>query len=149
MDDDVIAGFAGQQFRLDNFRIIRFFGILLGLAGLLLVLLPEASLPTPEMVGWVALGLVAPLCYALNAICVAMLRPPEGDSVQLAGGNHDKKQGRTGRLPKYVRNKRHAVGGREFVQCEAHAKADTEHEKDDNGQHTRILRVARGCTAWR
>jgi drug/metabolite transporter (DMT)-like permease len=74
------------MFRLDSFRIVRFFGILLGLAGLLLVLLPKASLPSPDMVGWVALGLVAPLCYALNAICVAMLRPPEGDSVQLAGG---------------------------------------------------------------
>jgi drug/metabolite transporter (DMT)-like permease len=37
-------------------------------------------------VGWVALGFVAPLCYALNAVCVALLRPPEGDSVQLASG---------------------------------------------------------------
>jgi drug/metabolite transporter (DMT)-like permease len=73
-------------FRLDSFRIIRFFGILLGLAGLLLVLLPKTSLPEPGMLGWVALGLVAPVCYALNAICVALLRPPEGDSVQLAGG---------------------------------------------------------------
>ena len=73
-------------FRLDSFRIIRFFGILLGLAGLLLVLLPKTSLPEPGMLGWVALGLVAPLCYALNAICVALLRPPEGDSVQLASG---------------------------------------------------------------
>ncbi|MBT3925782.1 MAG: DMT family transporter [Rhodospirillaceae bacterium] len=73
-------------FRLDSFRIVRFFGILLGLAGILFVLLPEASLPSPDMVGWVALGFVAPLCYALNAVCVAMLRPPEGDSVQLASG---------------------------------------------------------------
>jgi len=73
-------------FRLDRFRIVRFFGILLGLAGILFVLLPAASLPSPDMVGWVALGFVAPLCYALNAVCVAMLRPPEGDSVQLAGG---------------------------------------------------------------
>lgn len=73
-------------FRLDSFRVIRFLGILLGFAGILFVLLPETSLPTPDMVGWVALGFVAPLCYALNAVCVAMLRPPEGDSVQLASG---------------------------------------------------------------
>ena len=73
-------------FRLDSFRVIRFFGILLGFAGILFVLLPETSLPAPDMVGWVALGFVAPLCYALNAVCVAMLRPPEGDSVQLASG---------------------------------------------------------------
>jgi drug/metabolite transporter (DMT)-like permease len=73
-------------FRLDSFQIIRFFGILLGLAGLLFVLLPETSLPSRDMAGWVALSLVAPLCYALNAICIALLRPPEGDSVQFASG---------------------------------------------------------------
>ena len=28
---------------------------------------------------------LAPLCYALNAISVALLRPPDGDSVQFAG----------------------------------------------------------------
>jgi drug/metabolite transporter (DMT)-like permease len=72
--------------RLDQFRLVRFLGILLGLAGLLFVLVPEASLPDRDMVGWVALGFAAPLCYALNAICVALLRPPEGDSVQFAGG---------------------------------------------------------------
>ncbi len=72
--------------RLDSFRLIRFIGILLGLAGVVLVLLPETSLPSRDMVGWVALGLAAPLCYALNAVCVTLLRPPEGDSVQFANG---------------------------------------------------------------
>jgi len=73
-------------FRLDSFRLIRFFGILLGLAGLMFVLLPATSLPSRDMVGWVVLGFAAPLCYALNAISVALLRPPDGDSVQYAGG---------------------------------------------------------------
>ncbi len=74
------------MFRLDKFQLVRFFGILLGLAGVLFVLLPETSLPAREMVGWVALGFAAPLCYALNAVLVALLRPPEGDSVQFACG---------------------------------------------------------------
>lgn len=73
-------------FRLDRFHLVRFFGILLGLAGVLFVLLPAASLPAREMVGWVALGFLAPLCYALTTIFVALLRPPEGNSVQFAGG---------------------------------------------------------------
>ena len=47
--------------RLDRFGWRRALGILLGFAGVLLVLLPRTSLPSPEMVGWVALGLVAPL----------------------------------------------------------------------------------------
>lgn len=71
---------------LDRFSLLRFLGILVGLAGVVLVLLPETSLPSPGMVGWVALGFAAPLCYALNAVCVALLRPPEGSSVQFACG---------------------------------------------------------------
>ncbi len=73
-------------FRLDRFRLVRFGGIVLGLVGVLFVLLPSTSLPAPEMVGWVVLGFAAPFCYALNAVCVAMLRPPEGSSVQFAAG---------------------------------------------------------------
>jgi len=73
-------------FRLDRFRIVRFGGILLGLVGILFVLLPSTSLPAPEMAGWVVLGFAAPFCYALNAICVAVMRPPEGTSVQFAAG---------------------------------------------------------------
>lgn len=72
--------------RLDRFRITRFGGIVLGLIGVLLVLVPQASLPSPDMVPWVALGLAAPLCYAVNAIVVALMRPPETSSVPLACG---------------------------------------------------------------
>lgn len=73
-------------FRLDRFRVVRFGGILLGLIGVLFVLLPSTSLPSPDMAGWVALGFAAPLCYALNAVLVAVLRPPEGGSVQFSAG---------------------------------------------------------------
>jgi drug/metabolite transporter (DMT)-like permease len=73
-------------FHLDRFHLVRFFGIFLGLGGVLFVLLPETSLPARGMAGWVALGFVAPLCYALTAVLVALLRPPQGGSVQFAGG---------------------------------------------------------------
>jgi len=72
--------------RLDRFHGLRFGGILLGLAGVLLVLIPRASLPSPEMAGWVLLGFVPPLCYALNAIAIALLRPPATGSLPLATG---------------------------------------------------------------
>ena len=74
------------MFRLDRFHYVRFIGILLGLVGVLFVLVPATSLPTREMVGWVVLGFAAPLCYALNAICTALLRPARGSSVQFAAG---------------------------------------------------------------
>ncbi len=71
---------------MDRFRWIRLIGILLGLAGVLLVLLPKASLPSPDMAGWVVLGLVAPLCYSVGAILMAWLEPPAAKSLPLACG---------------------------------------------------------------
>jgi drug/metabolite transporter (DMT)-like permease len=73
-------------FHMDRFLGVRLFGILLGLAGVLFVLLPEASLPSPDMVGWVLLGLVAPLCYALGAILMAWFDAPANKSIALACG---------------------------------------------------------------
>jgi drug/metabolite transporter (DMT)-like permease len=70
---------------MDRFRWVRFIGILLGLAGVLFVLLPKASLPSPDMVGWVLLGLLAPVCYAVGAILMAWLQAP-AKSLPLACG---------------------------------------------------------------
>ena len=72
--------------RQDRFHSLRFGGILLGFAGILVVLLPQASLPAPGMAGWVALGLVPSLSYAVNAVLVARWRPQETPSLPLAGG---------------------------------------------------------------
>lgn len=72
--------------RQDRFHTLRFGGILLGLAGILVVLLPQASLPAPGMAGWVALGLLPSLSYAVNAVLVARWRPQETGSLPLAGG---------------------------------------------------------------
>lgn len=71
---------------LDRLRLRRVIGILAGFAGVLLVLLPRTSLPAPEMVGWVLLGLVAPLCYAVNATIIALMRPPATGSLPLGFG---------------------------------------------------------------
>jgi len=71
---------------MDRFRWVRLIGILLGLVGVLFVLVPKASLPSPDMVGWVLLGLLAPLCYALGAILMAWLRAPAARSLPLACG---------------------------------------------------------------
>jgi drug/metabolite transporter (DMT)-like permease len=71
---------------MDQFRLVRLVGILLGLIGVLFVLLPQASLPSSDMVGWVLLGLLAPLCYAIGAILMAWLQPPAAKSLPLACG---------------------------------------------------------------
>ncbi len=72
--------------RLDRFHWLRCSGILLGFAGILIVLVPQASLPAPGMAGWVALGLVPSLSYAVNAVLVARWRPQETTSLPLAAG---------------------------------------------------------------
>ncbi len=72
--------------RLDTFTVIRISGILIGLIGVLFLIIPEASLPSPEMTPWVILGFAAPLSYALNTIVVAKLTPTEGNSIQFAAG---------------------------------------------------------------
>jgi len=71
---------------IDRLRLRRVVGILVGFAGVLLVLVPRASLPEPDMVGWVLLGLVAPLCYAVNATIIALMRPPATGSLALGFG---------------------------------------------------------------
>jgi drug/metabolite transporter (DMT)-like permease len=48
--------------------------------------LPEASLPAPEMAGWVAFGFLAPTGYALGNIFNARWRPTDSASLALACG---------------------------------------------------------------
>ena len=61
-------------------------GVLLGLGGLLFVLVPQTGLPTPDMVGWVLLALVGPLCFASCNAFVVILSPLGTPSLMMAAG---------------------------------------------------------------
>ena len=56
---------------LDRISFLRLFGLLLGLSGVLLIVLPDASLPDPALVTWVFVALIAPACYAWEGNLVA------------------------------------------------------------------------------
>ncbi len=71
---------------MDRFTWIRSVGIGLGFAGVLLVILPSASLPSPDLTGWVLIGLLAPVCYALGAIVMGSMGPRSAKSLPLACG---------------------------------------------------------------
>jgi drug/metabolite transporter (DMT)-like permease len=72
--------------RLDRFRVLRILGILFGLAAVLLIILPEASLPEPDMIVWVLVGVAAPVLFASSVVACEMFPPPESGSMEMACG---------------------------------------------------------------
>ncbi len=56
---------------VDRFGWARLAGLGLGMTGVVLIALPEASLPDPAMVAWLPLALVAPFFYAVEGNYVA------------------------------------------------------------------------------
>ncbi len=72
--------------RIERFRVSGAIGVLLGLAGILLVLVPDLSLPEPEMAGWLLLALVAPLCFGATNTMAVYLRPPAAPPLAMSVG---------------------------------------------------------------
>ncbi len=70
--------------KLETFRMLSVVGILCGLAGVLLLILPSASLPSADMVGWVLLCLLAPASLAATNVLVVILRPPALSSLAMS-----------------------------------------------------------------
>ncbi|NQZ72661.1 MAG: DMT family transporter [Dinoroseobacter sp.] len=71
---------------VDRFSLIRLAGLACGLAGVLLIVAPEASLPDRAMLVFVPLALIAPLFYALEGNLLAKLGMQGLDAVQLLLG---------------------------------------------------------------
>lgn len=69
-----------------KFRAICIVGIVVGLAGVALLLVPDASLPEPNMAGWLLLALLVPVCFAMVNAFAGRFRPPEAPSDMLACG---------------------------------------------------------------
>ncbi len=72
--------------RVERFRWLSLGAIALGLAGVLLIVLPEGSLPDAGAAIWILPALLAPVSAATNNLIVATLRPPESDSFSIAAG---------------------------------------------------------------
>ena len=69
--------------RIDVFQIRRFAGILLGFCAILLLSVPDSSLPEPGMVKWVMLSLVAASFYAIEGIYLEVKVPATTDLIAL------------------------------------------------------------------
>ncbi len=72
--------------RLERFDWRRFVGLLIGLIGVGLLVLPKASLPEPGMLAWIPLALVAPFFYAFEGNYVARWGTAGLDPVEVLFG---------------------------------------------------------------
>ena len=72
--------------RIEGFRWSSAIGIGLGLVGVLLMVLPKASLPSPDMVPWVLLAFLTPALYAWSGIFSDRMRPEGTHSLAAARG---------------------------------------------------------------
>jgi len=72
--------------RLEKFRLLRFIGLTFGLVGVLLLVVPDASLPDPAMLLWIPVALIAPACYAVEGNYVARWGTEGLDPVQVLFG---------------------------------------------------------------
>jgi drug/metabolite transporter (DMT)-like permease len=77
--------------RIDKANALKLTGLGVGLAAVLVVVLPSTSLPSPDMTVWVLLSFLTPLCYAVANVLISLLRPPDsstpalGSAILLAG----------------------------------------------------------------
>lgn len=72
--------------QLERPQFLRVVGILVGLGGVAILVLPEGSLPSDEALPWALLGLLVPAGYAAGNVFAELGRPRDADNVALAAG---------------------------------------------------------------
>ncbi len=73
-------------FRLERAWWLKFLGLIIGIAGIVLIVAPDSSLPSRDLVVWILIALVVPLGYATTTIAAALMRPPAMDSLSFSAG---------------------------------------------------------------
>ena len=71
---------------LEKFNWQRMLGIGLAFLGLMLIIVPKASLPAPEMTPWVISTLITPISFAVCSIYIARYRPIDSNALSLSAG---------------------------------------------------------------
>ena len=72
---------------MDRFSARRMIGIVLGLSGVLLIAVPQASLPDRAMVAFLPIAMIGPLFYAMENTYVAARGTGDMDAIQAMFGS--------------------------------------------------------------
>ena len=73
-------------FRLERIWWPRVLGFAIGVVGVALLVVPETSLPSRDLVPWILLSLLLPVGYTTTSLATAIMRPPATDSLHFAFG---------------------------------------------------------------
>ena len=71
---------------VDRLRWLSSAGLALGIGGILVIVLPDVSLPEPNMAWWLLLALLAPVALGLGNVLAVLARPPAMPPTVLAAG---------------------------------------------------------------
>ncbi len=77
---------AAVVFRMERAWWLKYLGLVIGIAGIVLIVAPESSLPSRDLVPWILLSLIVPFCYATTTIAAIIMRPPAMDSLSFGAG---------------------------------------------------------------
>ncbi|MBO6783344.1 MAG: DMT family transporter [Alphaproteobacteria bacterium] len=72
--------------RIEHFRFVRAGGVLLGFAGVAVLVLPKGSLPSPDLLPIALLAIVTPTLWSISNVFAETARPEEGNNISLAMG---------------------------------------------------------------
>ena len=72
--------------RIERINLLRGLGILVGFAGAGVLVIPEGSLPSPDLLGIALLAFIVPAGYATANIFAEWGRPADADNLSLAAG---------------------------------------------------------------
>lgn len=74
-----------QLVGIERFSTRRVAGVVIGLIGAAMILVPKSSLPSPDDYLWVMVAMIVPLCYGISNVYLGVARPPDVPSLALGG----------------------------------------------------------------
>jgi len=70
----------------EHFQWQRFAGVMVAVAGIMLLIVPHATLPQTHQLHWLLMGFITPFCFAFFALFVNPKKPKDSDPLSLAAG---------------------------------------------------------------